>query len=745
MVIIKVSKAKVCIGIMLLLVLLIKFIFVTYIYNFKYNKVKGYAKHTVMVIDKYSQNDESITYLIALKDKNLEKFKDRFLLKLKDINSVYSYGDVLEVYGYISLPKTLGNEGEFNYKNYLNSKKIIGNMYTKSCDYVENITGNMFFRYIKRYKEYVSTKLLQYLDENNAGVIMGMVYGDTEHISVETKENFEKIGISHLTAVSGSNVATVIMVITYALDKFKLNKYIKNLIKIIFILSFLILCNSELSIMRACIMAICSILFKWKGKKYSVFYSIAISFYIILIINPYAILNVGMQLSFMASLSLILFSELVQKSLKNICKVNSFKQKACDAKMATKFFKFLSKLFGMIIEFLSLTISAQILILPLQIEYFKEYPLSNFLANIVASFLDTPICILGIVSVLFIWLPCISNILVYLTSIFTRLLIFSSDVISSFAYNITFKEQNISVYILYYVLIFCIWLRSTNFFAKRIKKISKLKYRCSIAIVFLILILVTTFTNIFFKEFVYFFNVGQGSMNLVMTRKVSVLVDAGSTNINTAYNALYAFLKNMNRNKVDIIVITHFDADHVNAVPDILKNFDVGKILIPNVPEDSKYYTQILELAKVNNVPYKGVNAGYIENIWGIHIEVLSPGAELITYGESFSNDNSLVCLVNVNETNILFMGDATKYTEEKLLYNEKLLKRKWDIVVIGHHGSNTSTTEEFIQTVNPKIAIISAKKSVYGHPSKTVLEILKKYNIRIYITENLGGIKYMI
>ena len=74
------------------------------------------------------------------------------MLKLKDINNVYRYGDVLEVYGYISIPKTLGNEGEFNYKNYLNSKKIIGNMYTKSCDYVENITGNMFFRYIKSNK-----------------------------------------------------------------------------------------------------------------------------------------------------------------------------------------------------------------------------------------------------------------------------------------------------------------------------------------------------------------------------------------------------------------------------------------------------------------------------------------------------------------------------------------------------------------------------------------------------------------
>ena len=698
-----------------------------------------------MVIDKYSQNEESITYLVAVQDLNSQKFKDRFLLKLKDVINTYRYGEVLEVYGYISMPKILGNEGEFNYKNYLNSKKMVGNMYTKSCKQLYSVTGNVFLRRIKEYKGYVSKKLLKCVDQNNAGVIMGMVYGETEHISIETKENFEKIGIGHLTAVSGSNVATVILVITYALDKFKINKYIKFLIQIIFILVFLILCNSELSIMRACIMAICSILFKLLGKKYSVFYSVAISLYIILLINPYSILNVGMQLSFVASLSLILFSKLVENSIKNICRVPIIEKKAQNIKSAHNFLRCFLKLSIVTLEFLSLTISAQILILPLQIEYFKEYPLSNFIANVVASFLDTPICILGIISVLLIWIPYISNVLVYITSLFTRLLIFCSQIISRYAYNINFKSQSIIVYVLYYTIIFCIWLKSSGVFSKRIKKISKLKYRCSLVIFSLILILVTVLTNVLPKEFVYFFNVGQGSMNLLMTKKACVLIDAGSTNINTAYNVLYGFLKNMNRKKIDTIIITHFDADHVNAVPEILKNFDVGKLLIPNVPEDSEYYTQILELANANNVSYKAVNTGYIEKIWGIQIEVLLPGTDLITEGESFSNDNSMVCVVNVNETNILFMGDATKYTEEKLLCNENVLKRKWDIVVIGHHGSNTSTTEEFIQTVNPKIAVISAKKSVYGHPSKTVLETLKKYNIRIYITENLGGIKYML
>lgn len=745
MVNISINKSKLIIVTLLLLTLLLRCIITTYTYNFKYKSVNGYLKYTVMVIDKYSQNEESITYLVAMQDLNSQKFKDRFLLKLKDVINVYKYGDVLEVYGYISIPKILGNEGEFNYKNYLNSKKIVGNMYTKSCEQVYSVTGNVFLRYIKKYKGYVSTKLLEYLDENNAGVIMGMVYGDTEHISIETKENFEKIGISHLTAVSGSNVATVIMVITYALDKFKINKYVKFLIQIIFILAFLILCNSELSIMRACIMAICSIIFKLLGKKYSVFYSMAISLYIILLINPYSILNVGMQLSFVASLSLILFSKLVENGVKKICKISSFEEKVQSIKRIPKFFKFIFKVPIAILEFLSLTISAQILILPLQIEYFKEYPLSNFIANIVASFLDTPICIIGVVSVLFIWIPYASNFLVYVTSIFTKLLIVSSQIISNFAYNVTFKEQSIVVYVVYYTLILFMWLRSSSLFTKTIKRISKLKYRCSLAIIFLILILVTVFTNFFPKEFVYFFNVGQGSMNLVMSSNACVLIDAGSTNVNTAYNVLEAFFKNLNRVKIDIIVVTHFDADHVNAIPEILNNFTVGKLLIPNVPMTSEYSTQILELAKSNNVPYEAVNFGYIANIGNIQLEIFSPTSKYITYGESFSNDNSLVCSVSLNETNILFMGDATKYTEKMLLYDESKLKRKWDILVVGHHGSSTSTTEEFVQKIMPEVAVISAKKSVYGHPSQTVLEILRKYNIRIYITENLGGIKYKL
>lgn len=586
-------------------------------------------------------------------------------------------------------------------------------------------------------------KILEYVDENNAGVIMGMVYGDTEYISKGTEENFEKIGISHLTAVSGANVATVIAVVTFALDKFKINKYAKALIQMLFILAFLVLCNSELSILRACIMAICSIIFKLLDKKYSVFCSMLISLYIILLINPYSFLNVGMQLSFAASLSLILFSKLMENVIKKVFRVEKFENKSKKTKKLYSPFKLLFKFITSILEFFSLTVSAQILILPLQIEYFKEYPLSNFIANIVASFLDTPICILGIISVLFIWVPFLSLGLIYVTSIFTRILIFSSEVISKFAYNITFREQNITIYIIYYILVLCIWLRNLRNSGKIWPKLSMLKYRCSIAIIFCILVLVTFVTNIFVQDFVYFFNVGQGSMNLVITQNVCILIDAGSTNSNNAHNALKAFLKNKNRKYIDVIIITHFDADHVNGIPELIESFKVGKFLVPNVPTDSEYAIQIFEIIHLKNIPCKQVNNGYVDSVGNVEIEIFSPGENLITQGESFSNDNSIVCGVRVNNTNILFMGDATKYTEQKLLYDEKILKYTWDILVVGHHGSSTSTTEEFIQKILPKVAIISAKKSVYGHPSRTVLEILKKYNVRIYITENLGGIKY--
>ena len=156
MIAIELSKFKLTIFSCLLLVLLFQIIQATYIYNFKYKNVYGYINLTAFIIDKYSEKEESITYLVALKDKNGERFKDKFLLYIKDSNTKYSYGDVLNICGNISIPKTLGNEGEFNYKNYLNSKQIVGNIYCNSYEYITSVKGNIFLKTIKSFKKYVS-------------------------------------------------------------------------------------------------------------------------------------------------------------------------------------------------------------------------------------------------------------------------------------------------------------------------------------------------------------------------------------------------------------------------------------------------------------------------------------------------------------------------------------------------------------------------------------------------------------
>ena len=129
-----------------------------------------------------------------------------------------------------------------------------------------------------------------------------------------------------------------------------------------------------------------------------------------------------------------------------------------------------------------------------------------------------------------------------------------------------------------------------------------------------------------------------------------------------------------------------------------------------------------------------------------INVQILSPDKNIDIDNKDSSNSNSLIIYVKINNmknSTYLFMGDATVKSERYLLDNLIIKNKKIDVLQVGHHGSNTSTSKELLECFNIKNAVISSKKEVYGHPTKEVLEILSNYNINILITENLGMIVF--
>ena len=209
---------------------------------------------------------------------------------------------------------------------------------------------------------------------------------------------------------------------------------------------------------------------------------------------------------------------------------------------------------------------------------------------------------------------------------------------------------------------------------------------------------------------VYFVNVGQGDSIIIKNKSHTVMIDTGGNkSFDMAKESLIPFMNKKKITHIDALILTHDDFDHSGAKDSLVENFRVKNVL-----------------TKKNQFPYQ-IGDLYIEN--------------LNTFDFDEANDNSLVLSLDFIGKKFLFMGDASVKTEEKILskYNVDC-----DILKVGHHGSNTSSSEKFIKSASPKEAIISCgEKNLYGHPHNEIIERLTKYNVKVRRTDKEGTICY--
>lgn len=285
-------------------------------------------------------------------------------------------------------------------------------------------------------------------------------------------------------------------------------------------------------------------------------------------------------------------------------------------------------------------------------------------------------------------------------------------------YNIVyfFSKINLTIYlsrgiyifaICYYIILFVI-----IYLIKTGRKNKTFGFNISLLV--MIISLNIPFENLYLKE-VDIINVGQGDSILIRNKNKSYLIDTGGTIYNDlALNSLIPFFKKEHINKIDEVILTHDDYDHTGALTSLVNNFKVDKIVINYSFEEIKYDSFSLK------------NLNTYSSIW------------------KEDNDSSLVLYLEFRNYHFLFMGDAPKKIEERIMEDYKDLVV--DYLKIGHHGSSSSTSEEFIKYYHPKEAIISVgKNNKYNHPSSQVITILNKYQIKIRRTDEEGTIKYLI
>jgi competence protein ComEC len=233
---------------------------------------------------------------------------------------------------------------------------------------------------------------------------------------------------------------------------------------------------------------------------------------------------------------------------------------------------------------------------------------------------------------------------------------------------------------------------------------------------------------------VHFIDVGQGGSQLIVSSSgKTILIDAGN---NDKASQLVLYLKKQGISKIDILVGTHPDADHIGGLDAVIDNFEIGKIYMPKISSNTKTFEDDLLAIQRKGLKVTTAKAGLLLD-WEADatVTMIAPVGE-----HSDANDMSAVIHLIYGSTSFLLTGDAEAKSEQEMLNSKVNLKS--DVLLVGHHGSNSSTTQAFLNAVNPSYAVIqSGKGNNYGHPTAEILKRLSAKGIKTYRNDEQGNI----
>lgn len=253
----------------------------------------------------------------------------------------------------------------------------------------------------------------------------------------------------------------------------------------------------------------------------------------------------------------------------------------------------------------------------------------------------------------------------------------------------------------------------------------------------IILVLFTTSCNKY-KNFlsIHIIDVGQGDCILISTpNDKNMLIDGGDED---SSRIIKSYLKLHKIKKLDMIIATHLDKDHIGSLDYVINNFQVQKLYTPNQMENSTSYHNLVKSCKNNNIKINHLKKGdTLDFDKHINISILSP-----SYIQGNNNLNSIVLNLTYFNMDFLFTGDCEEINEIDMINSYDL--DNVDFLKVAHHGSSSSSTDEFIKETSPDIAVISCGyKNSYGHPHKSTLDTLEKYNVKTFRTDLNGDLVF--
>jgi competence protein ComEC len=670
----------------------------TSIYSINGSSLKGYAK-----------TDSGEKWYVTYRFTSAEE-KESFL-KQSLVGSTFQFSGKI-----ITVPKP-PHEYAFSMETYLKSHGAVGifevakwSNYSKPQGIIGLIANRRF-------------QAEQFIDQafptSLAPEAKALLIGHRDDVSLEEERAYQKLGITHLFAISGLHIVFLSFIFFELLIRLHVRKQAALMILLLGLPMYGVIAGGAPSVWRAVSVSVLILLLTFTKKKISADDAFALSLLVFLFVQPGVLLQVGFQLSYAAAFCLVYSS------------------------------KILIRPYSMIQKSFIITFLCQIGVFPILLYHFYEVSISSFIMNLLFvplfSFIILPINVfLLILSAT--WSP-LANIFFSIYEPFrtmiTKIILFLSEI----PYQL-WNPGKPSVFLLLVAFVGVFW---SFIIMEKNLQLKKMFLSLGIPILF---IECSPYMNSSLD--ISFLNVGQGDSTVIQMphEKGVILIDSGGLlrfeqenwkNPQSAFeigrNVVVPFLKGKGISKIDTFIWTHADSDHIEGAEEIIEEIHITEIhLTPGIFKEAAL-SEALKAAKQKNIPIKEQLKGRHWSMGDTNLRYLSPNDT-----EYEGNNDSLVLLLEHEGFRALFTGDLEKEGEEYLLTSSKSQIENIHLLKVGHHGSKTSSSQEFIEALNPQLSIFSAgKNNRYGHPHNEVVMRFNALNLLTKTTAEEGTILIQI
>lgn len=705
-------------------VALFAFIFVTFFLNgiitnyFNYSNLKGNETNFEIIFRKTPKIDGDSLSGFAKDINGGDQLWISYRIQTEDEKKILErnclVGEVFKINGTLKEPKHATVENGFDFHNYLKRNKTHWVISIKQFKHIR--TENTVFLKILQVREKAILRIKSVFPDPLRSYTLALIFGDQNLIDEDAYRAYQKLGVVHLFSISGAQVGMVVWFIFTGFIRFGMSQK-WSMVNVIIITPFYAgLTGFSPSVNRACGMVIILFISRLFGKRITPFIGLCACILLYLLIQPYQIYSIGFQLSFSICSGLILSKRILDKGQQN--KVS---------------------------QIFTGTLICQLSSLPILIFHFYEISLLGFISNLfyipIFSFFYFPMAI--IVYVLHLVIGNFSLQILGIGNFLFQELYSISNVLSKIPFStLCFGKPSIIFMVFICISIFFVLLSLER------NKSNHIILSC-FTLAF-ILFLQYNSNLLFSKGEVTFIDVGQGDSILIKLphNAGNYLIDTGgiisfgkeawqekASEFDTGKDIVLPFLRSKGIRKLDKLILTHADFDHIGGSKSILDILPVRDLLMPiGQTNDFKKFDWLKHIKE--GVINRKVRNGDQWKVGESSFMVIHPE---IAGGDK--NSSCIVLFAKINGVKFLFTGDADLAAEEEICSKYSL---HVDILKAGHHGSKTSTGETFLERLSPKVSIISVgENNRYGHPSPEVINRLEEKRVQMFRTDTQGSIKF--